>query len=171
MKPVRRTLELECLKDNNQESKSPDWWVPASCKSLPGMGWVAPSLTFFILPGGRGHWEWGGGQKDHVLETGSRKARRGVASENSNNWPRCSLSRSEETKGPGSYSISGCLSTSLPSAAQPPTWAGKENLGQKGVSPGNAKLAGLLQIFVGSLDIYILREEAFLFYSCIIGKT
>lgn len=38
VKPVRRTLELQCLKDNNQESKSPDCQLSVSGKSLPGMG-------------------------------------------------------------------------------------------------------------------------------------
>lgn len=80
------------------------------------------------------------------------------------NWLSHSLSRLERTCQLGSFGIPGSLSTFITSAAQPPTWEGNQDLGPKGVSPRDAKFDGLLEIFVGFIDIYIFRGEVFLFF-------
>lgn len=83
----------------------------------------------------------------------------------------CSLSRLE---GPGSQGAAASLAASVPSSPQQHSHRlgeGNQNLGQEGVSPGNVKLVGLLEIFVGSVDICIFRGEIFLFYSGTICRT
>ena len=106
---------------------------------------------------------------DHVLEKerGRRKARR-----NPTNGPQLTSPLSSPMgRGPGARGTPGCLGTFLSYAAQLLTGARKSKPWTKRVNLGNAKLDGLLEIFVGSVGIYIFRRESFLFYSGTIYET